>query len=136
MVNLEISAVLQQVLAGNPSAMTLLRAADHESLLATQVANARPLVLRRDAAARVLRALIDRQITPELAQSWASFVRRGYVEGALADGPVTPVDIVFELEPEDAISQVVSRLDEIGDLVDGVVASDEAIDLLRRLYET
>ena len=45
------------------------------------------------------------------------------------------VNIDFEEAFEDAISAAVSRLDEIGDLVDGEVTTDEALNLLQLLGE-
>ncbi|MGN8244413.1 hypothetical protein ACTHAM_001316 [Cellulomonas soli] len=53
-----------------------------------------------------------------------------------ASGPISPIEIEFEDAWEDAISDAVSRLDEIGDLIDGEVGSGEAIDLLRLLGES
>lgn len=61
-------------------------------------------------------------------------MRRGFVEGT-ADGPIRPIEIEFEEAWEDAISAAVSRLDEIGDVIDGEVTAGEALDLLQLLGE-
>jgi hypothetical protein len=57
--------------------------------------------------------------TPAEAQSWASFVRRGYVARGL--GPIRPLDIGYEEAWEEAIVVAVTQLDQIGDLMDGYV---------------
>jgi sugar-specific transcriptional regulator TrmB len=62
-------------------------------------------------------------------------VRRGFVERRLGR-PVRPVAIEFEAVWEDAISHAVSRLDEIGDAIDGDVSVWEAFDLLQPLSES
>lgn len=62
-------------------------------------------------------------------------MRRGYV-ASTASSPVSPIEIEFEDAWEDAISEAVSRLDEIGDLIDGEVGTGEALSLLRLLGES
>ena len=61
-------------------------------------------------------------------------MRRGLLEGA-AGGPVQPIEIEFEDAWEDAIAVALSRLDEIGDVIDGGVTIGEALDLLQLLGE-
>lgn len=82
----------------------------------------------------VLRGLIVRAWPPEQAQSWASFVRRGYIAGR-SDRPIRPLDIEYDDACEEEIAAAVSRLDEIGDVVDGEVTTGEVLDLLRLLGE-
>ena len=87
-----------------------------------------PLVLRPRAVAVVLSALRRGRITESAAQAWASFVRRGYLEGGdLA--PVRPIRIAYESEYEDAIVEAIARLDELGDEIDGEISPSESTDL-------
>ncbi len=83
---------------------------------------------------RVLRGLLDDAWTPEQAQEWASFVRRGYVAGR-SERPVRPLAIDYDDACEEEIAAVVARLDEIGDVVDGEVSASEILDLLQLLGE-
>lgn len=64
------------------------------------------------------------EVTGGEAQRWASFVRRGFVAGDGSRLPVTPLLIDYEPEHEDAIVEVIGRLDEIGDVIDGEVPDD------------
>lgn len=82
----------------------------------------------------VLRGPYDSAFSPELTQAWASFIRRGYVAEP-GGGPIRPIDIDYEQAYEDDIAETVSRLDEIGDLVDGEVSSDGVLALLQLLGE-
>jgi hypothetical protein len=77
------------------------------------------LVVRPGAVARVLTELLNRQISPSEAQVWASFIRRGYV--STNKKPVKTIDISYQQDHEDAITNAISRLDELGDTVDGTI---------------
>jgi hypothetical protein len=39
--------------------------------------------------------------------------------------PITPIDIAFEPAHEDAIAEAVSRLDQLGDAVDGTLTRED-----------
>ncbi|MGI8916331.1 MAG: hypothetical protein ACR2JY_21590 [Chloroflexota bacterium] len=88
------------------------------------------LVVTLDAVDGVLRALRDGRVSPQQAQQWASFSRRGYVAGATR-GPVGPLRIEYDPLHEDDIVNSISRLDEIGDVIDGEVSDEEINDMLR-----
>jgi hypothetical protein len=81
----------------------------------------------------VLHALQSGSISPALAKQWASFVRRGYFEGG--HGSIRPLDIIYEPSREDAIVEVIARLDELGDLIDGEISEEELKELLLSLVE-
>jgi hypothetical protein len=85
----------------------------------------------REAAARVIESLLREGISPRQAQGWASFVRRGYASQS-STTPITPIDIAFEPAHEDAIAEAVSRLDELGDAVDGILTRED-LESLRSL---
>lgn len=86
--------------------------------------------LTPSAVRRVLTALRQGTAAPSVVQQWASFVRRGYIAGEL---PVRSITIDYDPQAEDTIADVVSRLDEIGDTVDGEVSSDEIGEMLASL---
>lgn len=135
MVDRDVVRALEAVLRGEPTAMDRIVKTDQGAIQAAGSAIARPLILTREATSNVLKEMAAGRVSPALAQSWASFVRRGYVEGSSERQPILPLMIDFEATGEDAISQAVSRLDEIGDVVDGQVSNDEMIDLLRNLAD-
>ncbi len=85
------------------------------------------LMVTRKAVARVLEAL-QQGASPGLVQQWASFVRRGYF--GQAKGDRHPIDIEYEASAEDRIADVVARIDELGDLIDGVISDDELAKML------
>ena len=73
--------------------------------------------MSRRSVMAVLQGLSAGSISGEQAQAWASFVRWGFIEGGL--GLIRPLDIEYDAAAEDAIVEVVGRLDQIGDLIDG-----------------
>ncbi|MFD7073105.1 hypothetical protein ACFV9G_02750 [Nocardioides sp. NPDC059952] len=115
--------------------MSDIGSATHEEVLAAADALGTPLVVPRTAAVSLIRGLIDGVHRPESVQAWASFVSAGFVANR-SPGPIRPVEIDFEEAWEDAISEAVSRLDEIGDVLDGEVSEGELLDLLQLLGET
>jgi hypothetical protein len=92
------------------------------------------LVLTPAAARRVLAALRQETASPSTVQQWASFVRRGYV--VHADGRQTgPLDIEYgpQEEYESILVEVIARLDELGDAIDGHLSTQEIDALLAGL---
>ena len=96
------------------------------------------LVVTPKAVRAVLLALQQQQVPPYLVQQWASFVRRGYFanpdgQPGPATQPIAPIDIEYDLSFEDQIAEIISRLDEIGDLIDGEVTDAEIAIMLQSL---
>ena len=87
------------------------------------------LLLTKAAVLRVLASLKVENFDPNTAQQWASLMRRGYIGGNVDDPPVTPIKIEYEPEFEEPISEVLSRLDELGDIVDGEIDQFELTEL-------
>lgn len=77
---------------------------------------------------RVLVALQNKDVSPELVQQWASFIRRGYFGSVVAHR--RPIDIQYEPAAEDRIAEVISRLDELGDLIDGEIADNDLAEMI------
>jgi hypothetical protein len=118
---------LLEVVNGNLAALPVLREQPHEWIKAC--GNALPeLTVTRQAVRRVLLALQQGQAPAELVQRWASFVLRGYVAGG--SGPIRPIDIEYERDAEDQITTIISRLDELGDLMDGEITDEEIANML------
>jgi hypothetical protein len=130
----EVARTLDEVLGGNPSGLVRLAELEPAGLREIALARGSHLVVSRKAAIAVLTGFQVGSISPEQAQAWASFVSMGFIANRVRE-PVRPLDIDFEDAWEDAISATVSRLDEIGDLVDGVVDAGEVRNLLELLGE-
>jgi hypothetical protein len=126
-----LASAVVSVVTGDIGELDIVAAASPQRLSA--VAASADLQLTRNAVAAVLRRYCAGQLAPLQAQAWASFVRRGYVAGASGTGPIVPLQIEYELAYEDAIVEAIGRLDEIGDLIDGVVSIEEANSLLGAL---
>jgi hypothetical protein len=88
--------------------------------------------LKREAVADVLRKYASGEILSGDAQLWASFVRRGYL--GQGKGPLRPLEIHYDIAHEDQIAEAISRLDELGDAVDGTLDSEEALQLISALF--
>ncbi|WP_284762176.1 hypothetical protein [Arthrobacter sp. efr-133-R2A-63] len=125
---------LERLVRGDLGALSAILAVDHAAIREAAATLGEPLIVTRRAAVLVLRGLIDGAFSPQLTQAWASFVRRGYVARS-GNGPIRPIEIDFAQADEDGISATVSRLDEIGDAIDGGWSSDEVLVLLQLLGE-
>lgn len=136
MVNRKLSGFLERALGGDPTAVAYLARVDQASLQEAHVSRGKALVVTRAATVAILRGLLDDRFAPTEVQSWASLMRRGYVADSGQIGPIRPLEIEFEEAWEDGISAAVSRLDEIGDVVDGEVTRGEVLDLLQFLGES
>ncbi len=76
---------------GDVAAFLFLREQPHAAIRRCRAALLE-LVLPTAAVGKMLTALRSGQIAPDVAQSWASFVRRGYFAGA-DEQPLQPIDI-------------------------------------------
>ena len=110
---------LDRIASGDPSALEVLKRLPPD----VPLSSAHPLVVDANAVVRVLEALLDASVAPMDAQAWASFVRRGYLPGGT--GPIRALAIDYAPEDEEWIVETVSRLDEIGDRIDGDLGDDE-----------
>ena len=88
------------------------------------------LVVHAEGIAKVLRSLSAQSIDAQTAQRWALFVRRGFFERRSPDKCIKPISIDYDDAYEDAIAEAVSRIDEIGDLIDGDVPDETETELL------
>lgn len=123
-----VKELLASLLSGDANTTRVLAYLPQEELL--DAAREVELLVRPEAVARVLRQLSNHSIEGGMAQQWASFIRRGYFENQPADRGGKPLEIDYDSAYEDAIVEVVSRLDEIGDAVDGDVPGEAETELL------
>ena len=72
----------------------------------------------------ILVQILEHKISLKFAQKWASFVRRGYVSG-MSKGPIQALTINCLQQNEDLIVEILTRLDEVGDSIDGSIECDE-----------
>lgn len=82
------------------------------------------LTLAKHGVLKVIDGLQRGKFPPALVQKWASFMKRGYIDLSLSN-PVSPIEIEYDQESEEEIVEVLSRLDEIGDSIDGEVEPEE-----------
>ncbi|SDJ37886.1 hypothetical protein SAMN05444157_3081 [Frankineae bacterium MT45] len=108
-------------MGGDALAMRVLESVTNNEL--TEAFGPSTMTLEGRAVVNVLQALGNGQIRPADAQRWASFVRRGYI--ARAASPIRPLAIDWEVSFEEEIAEATMRLDELGDLVDGTIDSQE-----------
>ena len=123
--------LIEEALAGNLSEFSKLLAVENKEL-AKQCQVIPALFLTKAALLNVLEGLKNNQFTTKLVQSWASFVIRGYITSNISE-PIMPIQIDYEIENEDSIVDVLSRLDELGDAVDGVINKNELDTLIHHL---
>lgn len=119
---------LSNAVHGDLQAFSLLLKQEHATLRNCRAMLGELVVTPADVR-KVLLRFQQEQVSPELVQQWASFLRRGITanEGGepMVRQPVKSIDIEYEPKFEDAIVEVISRLDEIGDLIDGEVTPGE-----------
>lgn len=123
-------AAVKAVVAGDVEALKVILNVPQDRLL--EAVPDVELVLTRETLAGVLRSVRGHQIDGTEVQQWASFIRRGFIGGQR--GGVRPIAIEYEADYEDEIADIISRLDEIGDVIDGnIPSSDEISDYLALL---
>jgi len=114
---------LSATVRGDLVAFARLHEVPHQALLTAQ-AKAPDLILMRSALHSVLGTLHQDRSTMETIQRWASFVRRGYAT-VPTDSPIIPLTITYNPPDEEIIVTIISRLDELGDMVDGTIDGAE-----------
>lgn len=123
-----VQAMLALLVAGDTDALKSLEPVSQEEIATS--ANGIELVVDARAVADVLRKLSARSIDARTAQRWASFVRRGFFEGRNAGKGMKSVRIEYDEAYENAIAEAISRMDEIGDSIDGTVPDETETELI------
>lgn len=128
-----VEADLARVVAGDVERLQALKCYPLRdlSLAARSVGDA--LILTSATLAGVVDGLRARRLEGRAAQLWAAFLRWGLLPDD-DRGAAEVIDIAFEAEREDQIVEVLARLDEMGDVVDGVLSDldlEEMVAVLR-----
>ncbi len=123
-------ADLKRVIAGDVAGMRMLVNQSDVSRVGEEIPE-QERTLRPSAVKRVLKALLERSITPKQANVWAWFVRSGHVPGSKE--PVRSLSINYQEDCDEPIAEAVSRLTELGDVIDGTIDDDELRKLIADL---
>ncbi len=118
--------VLAAVLRGDLRAYEQLEK-DSPGISAKDTEGLPPLVLTRAAVRAVLEALQEGRVDPGLVERWAWFVLDGAVPYTTGP-PAFGIDIEFEAEDE--MVEVLARLRELGDEIDGEIGEQELADMI------
>jgi hypothetical protein len=124
-------AAIAAVVEGDLNGLATVRAASHREL-SDAAAKLPKVFVSGSALARVLENWRRGLVADEDVQRWASFIRRGYVSGGTS-GEIHPIEIEYDANDEALIVEIIGRLDEIGDRVDGSVDAREQEEMLRAL---
>jgi DNA-binding MarR family transcriptional regulator len=89
------------------------------------------LTVTSEGVLRVLKALQNKDFSAEFIQQWASFIRRGYFGSV--DGPRRPIYIQYDPSTEDQLVNIIGRLDELGDLIDGEITDEELVRMIESI---
>lgn len=127
----DFSVVLEDIVNGELRQFDIVLSVDQSDLLNSATDLPR-LIISRSALISVLTGWRSGIYTPKLVQMWASFIRRGYVSQK-SDSGVHPIAITYDASDEDLIVEIIGRLDEIGDKIDGDIDENEREEILRAL---
>ncbi len=126
----DLAQALSRALHGDLRDFALIREAFHPELEKAE-GELGSLVLSKAAVRAMLEKWRNRQVSDEQVQAWASFMMRGYLsEGS---GPIQCLGIDYEEEFEELIASVISRLEELGDVIDGEISGRELAEMLSSL---
>ncbi len=126
-----LEVAIASIVEGDLSGLSAILVANHGDLL--DAAAKRPqLTISRPALRRVLTAWHSGLCTAGDVQHWASFIRRGYIAKTVSGG-VVPINIGYDPNDEDMIADIIGRLDEIGDKIDGDIGESEQTEMLKAL---
>lgn len=93
------------------------------------------LVLRVGALVNVLRQMKSEEFDANTIQRWASFIRRGYIPNSSL-GSTKPRLVEYDRDAEGIIIDIIGRLDEIGDSIDGKICKEELDMMISKLLNS
>jgi hypothetical protein len=126
-----VAQAIRRVVEGDLDGLSIVLAVSPTELLAAATSLPR-LTVSRSALIRILKAWRSGDCTADNVRQWASFVRRGYVSGAVS-GEVRPIEIEYDVDDEQVIVEIISRLDQIVDEIVGEVDAGEREEMLKIL---
>lgn len=127
----EVRTNLLRAIGGDVTALRSLAAYSDEALRHA-AAELGDVELTAHAVANVVRGLVSGEYPDGDVQQWACFVRWGFIA---EQRPLDALRLEYSPDDEDDIVEVVARLTELGDLIDGELLPGEAGDFLRLLGE-
>lgn len=129
----QLESALQATIEGDLDQFSVVLGARHAQLV--QAAEKLPLFsISSTALLRVLNQWRKGRLDASDIQKWASFIRHGFVIG-LEDGPIHPIEISYETATEDVIAEIIGRITEIGDVIDGTIDDLEREQMLAVLQD-
>lgn len=118
-----LSDSMLEFINGDIKKLSMIAAVSHDELF--MIAQEAPeLVVTRKVLIKVITEWMHGKTCDDDVQKWASFVKRGYLPRQHL-GSIKPISISYANDDEEMISEVVGRLDELGDKVDGKINVDE-----------
>ncbi len=129
-----VEADLARVVAGDVERLQALKCYPLRDLSLAARSGGDALTLTSATLAGVVEGLSAGRFKESAVQFWAALLRWGLLPDD-DRGAAEVIDIAFEAERQDQIVEVLARLDEMGDVVDGVLSDlelEEMLAVLRR----
>lgn len=123
---------VELVVRGDLSRLPKLAQHNHEDLRRAWAQSSHPQLTARTVL-DVLLGLRRGDVTAKQAYQWAGFLFSGY--GGSSELPVKPLDFEYDPKDQDRISQIIMRLEQMEDAVDGPISEaelDRMISLMER----
>ncbi|MCB1214389.1 MAG: hypothetical protein KDK66_02815 [Deltaproteobacteria bacterium] len=116
-----ISKTLQEVIAGDLSHFDVIQNESHDEVNAAsqQIGT---LWLNRPSLLRVLIDWEKGKLSQKQVQAWGCLMSCGYI---WKNGSLKEFNIEYDQAHEDAIIEVLARLYELGDIIDGEISAEE-----------
>jgi len=124
------SEELFQFVKGDVTGLEKFISLEHEKLKELYL-RLSPIIVTREYVENVLKRLRAGKIKQVDVQQWASFIRRGYFP-SMEKKSISPIELEYKVEDEDWIVDVIARLDELGDEIDGKINNTEIDEILCR----
>ena len=122
-----LADILRRTVAGDLTHFDTILKAGHEDLRAAAVGG---LLLERRGVLNVLHAWERGELADAQVQAWASFIRSGFLP---SPEPIRPINVEYDPVWEELINEVLGRLDELGDEIDGTVSDKERASMIEAL---
>ena len=131
-----VARLLEQLVAGNlEETQSIVLLSSHATMEHGTWRNRRPIAHPKGSSSCSQPDWRRELLIPQKVQM-GLLMRRGYVPVAVPEGlPVRALDIEWEEEFEEQIAYVISRLDELGDIVDGKIDENEMTELILMLKQ-
>lgn len=125
---------LKELVEGDLTHLQTILSTPHVNLLEARK-HMTIMCLQKSALVKVLTSLKEHRTSSTQVQQWASLMRRGYVGCNNRSSPIVPMEIDYSTNAENVIVDVLERLDELGDVVEGTLNPTD-IDLLLAVCQT